>query len=54
MTDCDYCGCKVEAHDPVFAEHGDESFAFCNWGCLAAHVDEAVLATGTACNWEPA
>lgn len=56
MTDCTYCGCAVEAHDPVYVtsddprENGtDEADAYCNYGCLAAHVDEAGLAVGSVC-----
>lgn len=53
-TACTYCGCDVGAHDPVFVqEHEDgervETGRFCNYGCLQAHVEDAGLATGTAC-----
>ena len=56
---CTYCGCDVHAHDPVFTSElvdGErtETGRFCNYGCLSAHVEEAGLATGTSCNWEPA
>ena len=27
--------------------------AFCNYACLSAHIDEAGLADGDACRWEP-
>jgi len=61
MTGCAYCGCEVEAHDPVAVyESGDDAEGrgslageFCNWGCLAAYVDEEDVATGTTCNWTP-
>jgi hypothetical protein len=54
MTDCVYCGCDVTAHDPVFVSEGTDADpadadAYCNYGCLAAHVEEAGLATGTTC-----
>ena len=54
MTDCVYCGCAVEAHDPVFvseAEDGQrvEAGAFCNYACLAAHIEEADLTVGATC-----
>lgn len=64
MTDCTYCGCAVEAHDPVFVYEGGDGTArdgkqktderepvgqFCNYGCLSAHVEEAGLADGTRC-----
>ncbi|MFC6951925.1 hypothetical protein [Halorubellus litoreus] len=62
MTECTYCGCEVEAHDPVVvfesapdavdARDGSE-FAFCNWGCLSAYSTESDVATGTTCNWTP-
>jgi YHS domain-containing protein len=54
MTDCAYCGCEVEAHDPVVADHDGETYPFCNWACLVEYVDREELATGTSCNWEPA
>lgn len=64
MTDCTYCGCEVEAHDPVVVHErapdaaGDSDAdapadAFCNWGCLSAYASESDVATGTACNWTP-
>lgn len=54
MTDCTYCGCAVEAHDPVFVyeERDGERVAagqFCNYACLSAHVEEANLADGATC-----
>jgi len=54
--DCTYCGCAVEAHDPVYLSatpDGEPSSQFCNYGCLAAHIDAADLTTDTACNWSP-
>jgi hypothetical protein len=56
MTDCTFCGCRVEAHDPVFVSEspaGEPTGRFCNYGCLAAHIDAADLTTGTACEWSP-
>ena len=54
MDACTYCGCDVTAHDPVYveaAEHGERApdGQFCNYGCLAVHIDEAGLAEGTTC-----
>ena len=52
MTDCTYCGCRVEAHDPVYVAAGEpdvEPDAYCNYGCLRAHIDEAGLAVGSTC-----
>lgn len=57
MTACAYCGCEVEAHDPVYVAEGDpaaEPTPFCNYACLAQHVEAEDLTTGTTCNWEPA
>lgn len=53
-TDCTYCGCDVERHDPVYVaerEGGErvETGRFCNYGCLAAHVEAEDLAVGTTC-----
>jgi hypothetical protein len=53
MTDCVYCGCAVEAHDPVSVRHDGGEDSYCNYDCLAAHIEEAGLATGTACEWDP-
>jgi hypothetical protein len=56
MTDCTYCGCAIEVHDPVYVSRSPDSEPagqYCNYGCLAAHVDEADLATGTSCAWPP-
>jgi hypothetical protein len=54
MTDCAYCGCDATAHDPVYVREGGthEETAFCNYGCLAAHVEAEGLAVGTTCNVE--
>ena len=58
MTECTYCGCAVEAHDPVFVYEGRDDAQdaerepegqFCNYACLTAHVEEAGLADGTTC-----
>ena len=55
--DCTYCGCAVEAHDPVYLSTepgGEPTSRFCNYGCLSAHIETAGLTTDTACNWSPA
>lgn len=54
MTDCTYCGCEVEAHDPVFVSEVDDgervpAGQFCNYACLSAYVDESGLADGARC-----
>lgn len=56
MTDCVYCGCSVEAHDPVYVSRDpeqDQTDAYCNYGCLAAHVETEGLAVGTTCRVDP-
>ena len=56
MSECDYCGCDVTAHDPVFVAEGPErepAGQFCNYGCLVAFVEENGLATGSACRVDP-
>jgi hypothetical protein len=56
MTDCRYCGCVVEEHDPVYVAEGApdaETLPFCNYACLASHIDAENLTTGTSCNWSP-
>ncbi|MFB6219919.1 MAG: hypothetical protein ABEH90_00650 [Halolamina sp.] len=56
MTDCLYCGCAVEEHDPVYVSEGDpnaETLPFCNYACLTEYVDAENLTTGTSCNWSP-
>ena len=54
MTDCVYCGCATEAHDPVFVFEGatgdpTDADAFCNYACLAAHIEDADLTVGATC-----
>ncbi|MFC7097341.1 hypothetical protein [Halobaculum marinum] len=51
-TDCAYCGCDVTVHDPVYVREGDASAEtpYCNYGCLAAHIEEEGLAVGTTCS----
>ncbi|MFC6786885.1 hypothetical protein ACFQFH_13655 [Halobaculum halobium] len=52
--DCAYCGCDVTVHDPVYVRDGgdDTETPFCNYGCLAAHIDEEGLAVETTCSVE--
>lgn len=56
--ECTYCDSDLADYDAVFLEEteGGERVpagAFCNYGCLAAHVEAAGLADGAACSWEP-
>jgi len=51
---CTYWGCDVTAHDPVYVETVESGERvpdgrFCNYGCLAAHVEIEGLTDGTAC-----
>jgi len=55
---CVHCGCDVRRHDPVSVTEsadpaGEPDDRYCNYGCLAAHVEEAGLTTGTTCEWSP-
>ena len=62
MAECTYCGCDVFDHDPVFVSEDVDALtadartadartadAYCNYACLAAHIDEAGLTTGATC-----
>lgn len=52
MSACDYCGCDVTRHDPVFVSEGSDrepAGQFCNYGCLAAAIEEQSLASGSTC-----
>lgn len=56
--ECTYCDSDLADYEPVYLEEteGGERVpvgAFCNYGCLAAHLEEAELAVGDACSWEP-
>lgn len=58
MPACRYCGAEVRDHEPVYVQEaaGDgrrEAGQFCNYACLRAHIDEAGLTTGAACEWQP-
>lgn len=55
---CTYCGSDLAAYEPVYVEETSdgervEAGQFCNYGCLSAHIDEACLADGAACEWSP-
>ncbi len=58
VTDCTYCGQRVEAHDPVYVEKGVDgerrpAGQFCNYACLSAHIDGENLETGACCTFDP-
>ncbi len=51
---CTYCGRAVDDHEPVFVEESRDgervpAGQFCNYACLARHVEEAGLETGACC-----
>lgn len=53
-TACTYCGCDIQAHDPVFVQEGagtdrSEAGQFCNYACLARYIEDAGLEQGTSC-----
>ena len=54
---CAYCGSRIFDHDPICVRDCDEDCGspdyFCNYACLAAHIDEAGLTSGACCRWEP-
>lgn len=57
-SECTYCGQDLSLHDPVYVEETDDgervpAGGFCNYACLASHIDEAGLTTGAACEWTP-
>lgn len=56
--ECTYCGSDLSAYDPVFVDETDggdrvRAGAFCNYASLDAHIDEAELTAGNACEWSP-
>jgi hypothetical protein len=59
MTECTYCGSRVEDHEGVFVQEltaddeREEAGAFCNYACLSAHVEERDLVSGAACRFDP-
>lgn len=57
-TECTYCGSDVREHAPVYVTEerdGDRVDAgqFCNYACLARHVEESDLETGACCRINP-
>lgn len=51
---CTYCGSDVREHEPVFVEELAEdrlvpAGQFCNYACLARHIEEEGLETGACC-----
>lgn len=55
---CTDCGLDIHEHDPVYVEtrtDGDREPAgrFCNYACLAAHIESESLTAGASCWWIP-
>ncbi|GKZ15473.1 hypothetical protein SAMN05444342_3522 [Haladaptatus paucihalophilus DX253] len=55
-NECTYCGSNIERHDPVFVNVGantstNQAGQFCNYACLATHIEEEGLTDGAACEW---
>ncbi len=51
---CTYCGSDVHAHEPVFVDEeqrGERTTIgqFCNYACLAQHIENNELETGACC-----
>ena len=57
--ECTSCGSDLAGYDPVFVEEtaadGERVGAggFCNYACLAVHIEDAALTDGDACAWSP-
>ena len=55
--ECTYCGSDLARYEPVFVEEANDerlgAGGFCNYVCLSAHIDEAALTDGDACEWRP-
>jgi hypothetical protein len=54
MIACTYCGSDVTAHEPVVVDEGvgadaTEAGRFCNYACLARHIEEERLVDGACC-----
>jgi len=54
---CEYCGSRIFDHDPICVRDctagcGSPAY-FCNYACLWAHIEEANLTAGDACEWTP-
>ena len=52
--DCTFCGSDVRAHEPVYVSrerNGERVDAgqFCNYACLARHIEDEGLETGACC-----
>jgi hypothetical protein len=54
---CAYCNARIFDHDPICVRDCDEGCGspayFCNFACLAAHIEAENLTTGDACTWRP-
>lgn len=53
-TACTYCGLDVREHDPVYVEEARDGARvaagqFCNYACLARHIEDTGLEAGACC-----
>lgn len=57
MRACTYCGSDIDQHDPICVRDCDENCSmvgrFCNYACLASHIDVENLTAGACCQWQP-
>ena len=54
---CAYCGSAIFDHAPICVRDCEDDCGsptyFCNYACLAAHIDARELTTGACCAWSP-
>lgn len=54
---CAYCGSAIFEHDPICVRDCTAGCGtpvyYCNYACLATHIDEDDLTSGDACEWSP-
>lgn len=57
MPACTYCSADVAAHDPICLRDCDDNCTllgrFCNYACLAEHIEAENLTAGASCRWQP-
>lgn len=51
---CTYCGSDIAEHEPIFVEEAEAdrlvpAGQFCNYACLARHIEDEGLETGACC-----
>jgi len=55
---CTFCGSDLAVYDPIVVSEtrGDEAVVtgrFCNYACLAEHIEDAGLTEGACCYIDP-